>query len=85
MKQSHPNCTDTRCQTCLRESLAVGDYLDEATGDSRTDHLGHFHTWLKEREIEPETEHGWATEAMFDDRYIAEYVKHVLDKGGRIE
>ena len=74
MKQSHPNCTNHRCQVCLEEHLALGRRLDELTGESnRVDHLGRFHLWLKKNGHDPETEHGWGTEAAFDDVLIGQY------------
>lgn len=61
----------------MEDHLAVGNKLDELTGNDREDHMGKFHGWLKKNGINPETEHGWATEAYFDDalmqRYAEEY------------
>ena len=38
---------------------------------------GH-NSWLGRRGISPETEHGWGTEASFDDANIGKYVDEFL-------
>lgn len=74
MLQTHKNCTNPKCTTCMADHLAVGAVLDELTGNDMVDHMGRFHKWLSDQGIEPETEHGWATESFFDDDLIQRYV-----------
>lgn len=71
----HPNCQDPKCWICLRDHEHLGRYLQEATQDDYTDHLGHYHSWLSAHGINPETEWGWATPAAFNPVNISAYVK----------
>lgn len=73
MQQRHKNCEIPKCAICMEDHLAVGDRLDALTGNSSVDHLGKFHAWLAKQGIEPETEHGWGTEACFDDALMQQY------------
>ena len=74
MKQTHPNCKDTKCKRCLSEHLALSEELDRRIGTTTIDHLGRFHKWLKDKGISPETEYGWGSIEYFDEQNISDYV-----------
>lgn len=73
--QRHVNCEDPKCQVCLEDSQPLSDYLDEITGATTVDHLGRYHKWLSDKGIEPETEWGWWTEAVFKPENMKAYAR----------
>ena len=73
-KLRHPNCQIRACQTCLDDHQALAKWLDEATGNSKVDHLGRIHKWMSDNGKTPETEWGWATPETFSPDNLAAYV-----------
>ena len=79
MKLHHINCQDSRCSVCFNDSLKLEKYLQEKTKTgNKIDHLGKYHKWLSDNNINPETEWGWFTIESFDDKNIQNYIDWYL-------
>lgn len=74
-KQTHVNCQDSRCKVCLDDSDRLSLYFDRITGLTNIDHLSHYHKWLGDNGINPETEWGWWTEDVFKPENLEAYTK----------
>lgn len=81
MKQRHINCKNSRCRICLEDAEILEQKLTDLTSTgNRFDLLGHYHKWLSNKGINPETEFGWFTEKVFDDENIEEFCKEFKQK-----
>ena len=72
----HPDCEVAPCETCLRDHLALADYLYQETGADRRHHDigGEYVTWLERNSIPAQTEHGWGTSESFREDVVARFV-----------
>jgi hypothetical protein len=64
----------------MEDHEALEALLIKRTGNDAIDHLGHYHRWLSEHNIEPETEYGWATPESFEQNNINAYVMEKLER-----
>lgn len=75
MKQHHQNCKDPDCRECFDDVMNLKDVLDHLTGHPpKEDHLGRYRGWLETKGFVAETEYGWPTPIVFNDKMIKEYV-----------
>lgn len=75
MKMRHPDCQNNTCSVCLRDHHLLSDRLDELTNDSAKDHLGRYRSWLEKEGGNFETEWGWATPEVFEEKNIIAYTE----------
>ena len=71
MERRHPHCEENRCDICMDDHMKLRDELENRTGanGSRTDVLGEYNLWMKQRGI-PEEDNGWASMEAFSEKYI---------------
>ena len=75
MKLHHINCQNPKCSICFNDAMNLERYICKQTGTgNKVDHLGKYHKWLSDKGINPETEFGWFTSAVFDDENIQNYI-----------
>jgi len=76
-KARHVNCQNCKCRICLEDGCdSLGGFLDKETGNDKIDHLGRYHKFLSDNNINPETEYGWWTEAVFKKENLDAYIKY---------
>jgi len=80
MKLTHIDCKNPRCSICFQDAQKLEDYLTEKTGNDKVDHLGKYHKWLSDHNVNPETEWGWFTKEAFDDENIENYINWFKDR-----
>lgn len=78
---SHPNCQNSRCRICLDDSTRLQDYLEQETGDSFSDLLGKYRSWLDKNGIFAETEWGWFSINVFEPKNIKSFINNYINIG----
>jgi broad specificity phosphatase PhoE len=72
MQQQHASCDNDRCPACYDDAMALECRLIALTGDTQSDLLGKYHSWLARNGIPNETK-GWPSAESYDDNNIAKF------------
>ena len=76
MKLHHPKCDNPRCEICLEDHEALQAQLSKMCGTGfEVIHLDLIKKWMNDNGKDPETEWGWFTPEVFEEKNINEYVE----------
>jgi len=87
-KLTHELCQDTHCRLCLREHLALGDYLVNRCKTRKEDFLGLYHWFVGKNKtmirdgVVQETVYGWADILQFKPKYLELFIDWYLATSG---